>query len=572
MFKKLMTCFTAAAFLAGCAVPRGEATRSAIDEALTEASLPSTAPADVQAALLPQVGVDLPDAAAADERFDVNTDSTPAKAFFMALVEGTPYNMVVHPKVTGRISLSMKSVTVSEVLSVINDVYGYAYTETPTGFVVMPATLQTRIFEVDYLNLRRAGISRMAVSSGQSTGGGSGGGGNSAGGAGGTGSGGSQPGQQGSQPSSGGGGSQRGGGQATGSGIETNYEADFWTEMQETLEEIIGEEEGHQVVVNAQSGVIVVRAMPDKLRRIEEYIETVQSIAQRQVIIEAKIIEVQLNDGYQAGINWVAVAQNSSGDTYTFGQRTPPAGFGGDFDDLGGAPITIEPGTVTTGFTGTTLGGAFAMAFDIGDFNSFIELLSAQGETRVLSSPRVSTLNNQKAVIKAGSDEYFVTNVSSNTVTGTASSTSLDVTLERFFSGIALDVTPQIAADGRIILHIHPTVSEVTDQQKVITVSGQSDTLPLAFSQIREADSIVKAESGQIIVIGGLMRSTSKTDVFGMPILRSIPGIGRLFRSERQIELKTELVILLKPIVADEDHVWTALTDESLQNIRKLTR
>jgi MSHA biogenesis protein MshL len=227
---------------------------------------------------------------------------------------------------------------------------------------------------------------------------------------------------------------------------------------------------------------------------------------------------------------------------------------------------------VTTGFTGTTLGGAFAMAFDIGDFNSFIELLSAQGETRVLSSPRVSTLNNQKAVIKAGSDEYFVTNVSSNTVTGTASSTSLDVTLERFFSGIALDVTPQIAADGRIILHIHPTVSEVTDQQKVITVSGQSDTLPLAFSQIREADSIVKAESGQIIVIGGLMRSTSKTDVFGMPVLRSIPGIGRLFRSERQIELKTELVILLKPIVADEDHVWTALTDESLQNIRKLTR
>jgi MSHA biogenesis protein MshL len=310
MFKKLMTCFTAAAFLAGCAVPRGEATRSAIDEALTEASLPSTAPADVQAALLPQVGVDLPDAAAADERFDVNTDSTPAKAFFMALVEGTPYNMVVHPKVTGRISLSMKSVTVSEVLSVINDVYGYAYTETPTGFVVMPATLQTRIFEVDYLNLRRAGISRMAVSSGQSTGGGSGGGGNSAGGAGGTGSGGSQPGQQGSQPSSGGGGSQRGGGQATGSGIETNYEADFWTEMQETLEEIIGEEEGHQVVVNAQAGVVVVRAMPDKLRRIEEYIETVQSIAQRQVIIEAKIIEVQLNDGYQAGINWVAVAQN----------------------------------------------------------------------------------------------------------------------------------------------------------------------------------------------------------------------------------------------------------------------
>ena len=558
MFKILITGFMAAAFLTGCATPPiGESTRLAVEEALDEARRPPSAPADVEAALLPEVGVDLPNAAASEERFDVNTDATPARAFFMALVEGTPYNMVVHPKITGRISLAMKGVTVSEVLEVINDVYGYAYRETPTGFVVLPATLQTRIFEVDYLNLRRSGISRMTVSSGQVTGGGSGGN------RGGSASGDSQSGQQ---------GAQRGAGQIAGSGIETNYEADFWTELQDTLEQLIGEQAGNQVVVNAQAGVVVVRAMPEQLRQIEDYLEIVQSIAQRQVIIEAKVIEVQLNDGYQAGINWVAVLENSSGDTYTFGQRTPPAGFGGDFDDLGGRPIVIEPGEVTTGFVSTALGGAFAMAFDIGDFNSFIELLSAQGETRVLSSPRVSTLNNQKAVIKAGSDEFFVTNVSSQTVTGTASSTSLDIELTRFFSGVALDVTPQIAADGSIIMHIHPTVSEVTDQQKVITVSGQSDTLPLAFSEIREADSIVRAESGQIIVIGGLMRNTSRKEVFGTPVLSKIPGIGRLFRSERQVELKTELVILLKPIVVDNDHVWTQLADESLQRVRQLTR
>jgi MSHA biogenesis protein MshL len=209
------------------------------------------------------------------------------------------------------------------------------------------------------------------------------------------------------------------------------------------------------------------------------------------------------------------------------------------------------------------------MAFDIGDFNSFIELLDAQGETRVLSSPRVSTLNNQKAVIKVGSDEYFVTDISSDTVTGTASATSRDITLTPFFSGIALDVTPQISADGEIILHIHPTVSEVTDQQKVVTVSGESDTLPLAFSEIRESDSIVKAKSGQIIVIGGLMRKSMKSQVFGTPGFRHIPGIGKLFQSTREIETKTELVILLRAIVADSDDVWTTMTGESLQRIRE---
>ncbi len=564
MRNKLINGIALAILLAGCVTPRGEATRTAIDDALRESSLPPVAPDDVARALLPDVGVDMPDGA--NERFDVNTDATPARAFFMALVEGTPYNMVVHPEVSGRISLSMKSVTVEEVLDVIEDVYGYSYRRTPTGFVVMPATIQTRIFQIDYLNLKRSGVSRTTVSSGQVTGGSGGGGSRAANGG--------QSGQQGGGQE-GAAGARRGAGggaQISGSGIETNYQADFWTELQETLEDIIGEQNDHQVVVNAQSGVIVVRAMPEHLRRIQEYLETVQTIAQRQVIIEAKILEVTLNDGYQAGINWLSVAQNSSGDQFTLGQFTPPTGFGGDFDDLGGVPITLEPGVVPTQLQSTTLGGAFAMAFDVGDFNGLIELLSAQGETRVLSSPRVSTLNNQKAVIKAGSDEFFVTNVTSSTVTGTASSTSREIELTRFFSGIALDVTPQIAADGKIILHIHPTVSEVTDQQKVVTVSGESDTLPLAFSEIREADSIVKADSGQIIVIGGLMRNSLKKDEFGMPILRHVPGIGRLFKSEREIETKTELVILLKPIVVDSNNVWTTLADESLQRVRKMTR
>ena len=562
MLKPIAIVSTALLVLSACdatlpardsASKRGDLTRSNIESTL-EAAAENVAPVPkpVRARTKPAAAKPTKPEAA---RFNLNSEDTPAKAFFMALVDQTNHNIVVHPDVTGNISLMLQDVTVREVLDVVSDVYGYSYRRNAAGFIVLPATLQSRIFQINYLNLQRSGISRTRVSSGQVS-----------------------ESRDSSQNNTGIVGAQRevqlgnstrNKQQISGSGIETSYEADFWSELQDTLEQIVGDADGHQVVVNSQTGVIVVRAMPEKLRHIGDYLETIQDIAQRQVVLEAKIVEVQLSDGFRSGINWIAVAQNSSGDTFTFGQQAPPPGFGGDLDNLGGSPVTIQPGNPVTGFTTETLGSAFAMAFDVGDFNAFLELLELQGETRVLSSPRVSTLNNQKAVIKAGTDEFFVTDISSNTVTGTSSTTSKDVELTPFFSGIALDVTPQISADGEVTLHIHPTVSEVIDQQKVLTVSGETDTLPLAFSEIRESDSIVKARSGQIIVIGGLMRNSMKDESFGTPVLSKIPGVGNLFKSKRSIEQKTELVILLKPIVVDSDDVWTQMADESLQRVQQ---
>ncbi|MGB5247670.1 MAG: pilus (MSHA type) biogenesis protein MshL [Woeseia sp.] len=562
MIKKIFTAIATALLTASCAVTGsqlGQTTDREIREAMTEAQAPppASAPAARATPSTPVAGTLVPDLG--EERFDVNSSGTPAADFFMGLVDGTDHNIVVHPDVNGSISLTLKNVTVNEVLDVVSDVYGYAYRRTGAGFIVLPASVQSRIFQIDYLNLQRSGSSRTRVSSGQvSESNGSNGRNRS-----------SMGGLQ--DPLLGGGvpgGSSGGSQQLSGSRIETLYQADFWAELQETLETIVGTEEGHRVVVNAQAGVIVVSAMPDRLRDVESYLDTIQAIAQRQVILEAKIVEVQLNDRFQAGINWVAVAQNSGGDTHTFGQLAPSREFTANLDQIGGNPVTVAPGATVDGFLQQTLGGAFTMALDVGDFNAFIELLEAQGDTRVLSSPRVSTLNNQKAVIKAGSDEFFVTNISSNTVTGTSSATSRDVELTPFFSGIALDVTPQISADGEVILHIHPTVSEVTDQQKALTVSGETDTLPLAFSEIRESDSIVRARSGQIIVIGGLMRNSSRKESFATPYLGRIPGVGALFRSNRDVESKTELVILLKPIVVENDAVWANAARESLQRMQ----
>ena len=557
MLMRTVTVGVALLMLGGCetlmttgdaAPKRGDATRAGIEEALQEATVAPPAPVPA-----PEKAMTPVPQRPAEERFDLNSDDTPAQAFFMALVDQTSHNVVVHPEVAGSISLQLQDVTVGEVLDVVSEVYGYSYRKSAAGYIVFPASLQSRIFQIDYLDLQRSGVSRTRVSSGQVSEARRSGRNRNTGFTGGVGQ------QQGDTSQD---------AQAlSGSGIETNYEADFWTELRDTLEQMIGDAPGHQVVVNSQTGVIVVRAMPDKLRSIGDYLEAIQDIAQRQVVLEAKIVEVQLSDGFRSGVNWVAVAQNSSGDTFTFGQSAPPPGFTGDPADLGGSPITVQPGNPVTGFTTQTLGGAFTMAFDIGDFNAFLELLEQQGETRVLSSPRVSTLNNQKAVIKAGTDEFFVTDVSSNTVTGTSSTTSRDVELTPFFSGIALDVTPQISKDGAVTLHIHPTVSDVTDQQKVLTVSGETDTLPLAFSEIRESDSIVKARSGQIIVIGGLMRNSMIDESFGTPGLSKIPGVGNLFKSKRAVERKTELVILLKPIVINSDDDWTQMAGESMQRI-----
>jgi len=562
MLKLFWTVSSALLILSGCdammpthdsSLARGEQTRTGIESALEDASESPPAPTVVPppAEALPAIAKEIE-----TPRFNLNSEDTPAQAFFMALVDQTQHNIVVHPEVTGSISLMLQNVTVKEVLDVVSEVYGYNYRKSAAGYIVFPATLQSRIFQINYLNLQRSGVSRTRVSSGQVSESRQSGRNNQSNLGNGVLSGQAGDGSQNKQ-------------EISGSGIETNYAADFWAELEETLEEIVGEAEGHQVVVNSQTGVIVVRALPEKLRSISDYLDATQDIAQRQVVLEAKIVEVQLNDAFRSGINWVAVSQNSSGDTFTLGQLAPPQGYTGDPQDLGGDLINLQPGNPITELATTTLGGAFTMAFDIGDFNAFLELLEQQGDTRVLSSPRVSTLNNQKAVIKAGTDEFFVTDVTSNTVTGTSSTTSRNVELTPFFSGIALDVTPQISADGEVTLHIHPTVSEVTDQEKDLTVSGETDTLPLAFSQIRESDSIVKARSGQIIVIGGLMRNATTEESFGTPGLSKIPGIGNLFKSRRSVEQKTELVILLKPIVIDGDDAWNRMADESLQRIKQ---
>jgi MSHA biogenesis protein MshL len=520
-------------------------------------------PRIISSALLLGMALALP-ALAEEQRFDVMAKEAPARAFFESLVDGSPYNMIFEPGVSGTISLRMKHVTITEVLDALNETYGYDYRRMASGFVIVPPVLQTRLFQVNYLDMERRGTSRTSVESGQVGQGSSGGGLQQTGQQ-------SAAGTQNNSLSEPPGAMFSGHGsdhqadrvkEITGTSISTRTASDFWHDVELSLKALVGDDHGHNVVVNAQSGIIAVRAMPRELRDVAKFLGTLQDVSTRQVVLEAKIVEVVLGHGFQAGINWAAIGQNG-GRTISGFQTGPQNGFtSGSLLNQPSRPITVGPGQVITSAAANTLGGAFALAVNAADFNAYIELLSTQGKTRVLSSPRVATLNNQKAVIKAGSDEYFVTGVSSNTVVGTSSATARDVSLAPFFSGIALDVTPQIAESGEVILHIHPTISDVSEKVKQLTVAGVTDSLPLAFSQVRESDSVVKAKSGQLIVIGGLMRTSSSSSDYKVPGLGSLPVLGHLFRSEQRTEEHTELVILLRPVVVSDDAQWANMAGE----------
>ena len=554
--------------LSGCAnAPKDTSTIDKINESLQEA-VASTEQSDQQTpqsvsdALVPAININLPSEAIETEaRFDLAVKDAVAKTFFMGLVDGTDYNMVVHPDVTGKVSLTLKDVTIPEVMAILRDIYGYEFRNQDGLYQVLPRRLQSRIFKVNYLNVIRRGKSQTRVSSGQI----------------------SQPTSSSSASNSttsnttSGTSSTSTSGDAgalsslSGSQVETNSLADFWSELETSLSVVVGSGGGRSVVVNPQSGIVLIRAMPSELRDVSEFLDTTADIVERQVILEAKIIEVELNDGFRSGINWSALGEPGRGNTALATQSGGSSVFNsaGTTTGTAGSAVTLQPGIAPfAGIVDTALGGVFSLALNLNDFTAFIELLETQGNVQVLSSPRVATVNNQKAVIKVGVDEFFVTDISSTTVTGTTTTSTPDITLTPFFSGIALDVIPQIDEDNNVIMHIHPTVSEVAEQTKIITVGGQAQSLPLAQSRVRESDSIVRARNNQIIVIGGLMQNITRDDVGATPGLSDVPIVGSLFRHNKQSSRKSELVILLRPIVVDTDAAWKTSLRKSSKRIK----
>ncbi|AUU22573.1 pilus (MSHA type) biogenesis protein MshL [Aeromonas caviae] len=523
--------------VAGCTTyrhPEPVQAKDALKQAMSEQSptAPLTSlPPSVQSELLqlnrPQQPMTIP-----EKRMRIAAHDVDAVEFFGSLFKGSRYSVAVHPGVAGVISVELKDVTLQEALATVGDMYGFDVQRKGNVFHVYPAGLRTETIPVNYLMMARRGLSRTSVSTGGVTANDNNNGNNNN-----FDNGLNNSGNNNNQGNTASGDNNT---NSNGTRIETDSNNDYWTDLRDALQTLIGTGEGRAVITSPQAGLVTVRAYPKELKAVREFLDQSGEHLKRQVVLEARILEVSLNEGYEQGVDWSGLSASWDGGKGITG--------GGSLMD---SPIASTPNQIFR-----ALGGGAGFTISDGNFNVAVSLLKTQGDVNTLSSPRVTATNNQKAVIKVGTDEYFVTNASTTTTTSGTSAPIVtpNVELTPFFSGIALDVTPQIDEQGKVLLHIHPSVIDTEEQSKTINV-GTADplVLPLAKSSIRESDTVVQANNGDIIVIGGLMKTDRQEIVSKVPLLGDIPWVGEAFTNRRESNRKVELVILLKPTVVEKD-------------------
>jgi MSHA type pilus biogenesis protein MshL len=440
--------------------------------------------------------------------------------------KSTDIGLALGPDVEGKVTVDLKQATLEEVLDALLSPIGLVFQREGNLVRVSKPQIATRIFTLNYIASTRSGTSSLSASG--STGGGGMSGGQSAGATGGA---------------SGAGGGGGGGGAAGGSttSVSATDSVDLWAELQRTLTLFLSKE--GSLVLNKTAGLIAVTDYPANTARVGQYIDLVQGSVQRQVMIEAKIVEVTLSKNFSAGIDWSQVPY----------ALTLPF--------LGAIKGALPNGAIASQSLATA-GSAFQVGLSTQTgFQAILHALDQQGKVSILSSPRVSTMNNQKAVIKVATDDVFFSQTTQReALTGLVTQI---VTPNTITEGIVLDVTPQIGEDA-ITMTIHPSISERLGQ----VTSPNGDVVPVIA--VRATDTVVRVQDGQTVVIGGLMEQRSSRNRSGVPGLQRAPIIGRAFKNADDQETKIELVILLTPTVI-VGHRGNQLTPRELELLRQMS-
>lgn len=541
----------AALLLSACASkpPEATATQNLITDALKAAAEQRPAaktPDNVMSALVPSTS-DRPKVGKRDARFDLVFNNASINQVFEAIAAGSRYSFVVQPGFSNTVAVNLRDVSAIEALEVLRELYGFEYRVSGSRVYVEPATLQTRIFQVAYPSSKRSGRSDTRVISGSLT----------------------------ANVSTGSSGGGAGSAPSEGSQVSTAIDTDFWKELDTALRAIVGEGDGRQIVLSQHSGVLVVKAMPKQLREIESFLKSSKLSIERQVMLEAKIVEVVLNDGFQSGINWTQLT-GAGNHRLSVGADASriwvPGSVGRQYGVPDGAIVTTVDTTSTPPkIVPTTMSelvsqpltqatkGILGLAVSTDSFYGLLSFLETQGSVQVLSSPRVAAINNQKAVLRVGTDDFYVTGISTTTTTNASggSVTTPTITTQPFFSGISLDVTPQIDAEGTVTMHVRPSVSNVSERPRVVNLGTLgSFNLPLASSNVNETDTIVRVQDGNIVAIGGLMHQEQDNTKSQVPFVGDLPVIGNMFKQNSRSMRKSELVFLIKPTVIKGESDW----------------
>lgn len=481
-----------------------------------------------------------------DSRVNLQAKDTPAGQVFAGILAGTGYTPVLTEAAEkSTITMTLGDVTFKEALAALRESRGYDFRVEGKLVHIDKSAKTSRTFTLNYLSMTRNGSSAMGGNTAAT---------NTYGSTGTSGAYGTTPsttpaygttgvpGATGTMTGT----AAQNAATSSGSNIVSRTLEDTWASLKLVLEGIVGNGDGDKVAVDPMSGTVFVRASHAKVREVEGHLRTIDANLNRQVMIELQVVRVDLNDGHQTGVNWSLASSSGRsgiGSLPSGGTLSPLS------SDMSAGPLSVANGVMTSA-SGSPLG----MFFKAANFAAMLSFLDTQGTTHVLSNPRVASMNNRMAVLKVGTEALYATNASSTTTTTTTGTSSApSISTESKFSGLLVEVTPQISSTGKITLHTRIPVTSV--QQKVMSISlGTSGTVafPTAESAVQDTDTVIQVQDGEVAVVGGLMT------VSGASTKSTMPVVGCFSGECSSGGKKSELFILLKATVIKSESDWGA--------------
>jgi MSHA biogenesis protein MshL len=395
------------------------------------------------------------------------SEPAPIADLLRMLVRDTRLSVVADPDVQGTFRGELNDVTLRQALEMILQPHGYDYSVQGNLIRVFKRRLETRRFDLNYVLTRRSASRTLSATNAITP---------------------------------------------SGSSVQVTDtdHGDIFADITAGVQTLLSAE--GRFNVDRKAALLQATDFPDRLDQVQLYLDAVHDRAMRQVQIQAKVIEVSLNDEFAAGINWQLLIERA-GAAVSLAQNVAPAA-----------------------------GGTTTVRLNIKDFNGLMAALASQGKVNVMASPTVNALNNEPVIMRVGTqDVFFKTTTQTDALTGRILQTTTEP--QAITEGIVLRVTPQISSDGMINVSLTPSLTERTGQ----ATSRFGDTAPVL--SVREADTLVRVHENETIVIAGLMDERVRREQRKVPFLGDLPGIGAIFRSESTSLQKTDLVILLTPRV-----------------------